>query len=114
MFFIIHHNSHWLNTNLERELGFFQDYMVTLNMRIKGQNDSNVKIIGLIVKQDFIDLASNLENLTFEFFRKDIYKLKINKHNEWHKYPKEITKKRMNETILFKEFKEIDKIINSA
>jgi hypothetical protein len=111
VFFVIHQNSHWLNIELERELGFLQDYLNSLSLTIKNIADEDLPKIGLIVKQDFIDLASNLENITFEFFRRDIYKMEINKLIEWHKYHKEITLERLKKTKLFTERSKIDKII---
>jgi hypothetical protein len=109
---IIHQNNHWFNTDLERELGFLQDYLASVNQTIKDVDDIKLPLIGLVIKQDFIDLAANLDKLTFDFFRKDIYKLSINKHDEWHKYPKDITLKRYEETLLYRKQNEIDKIIN--
>ena len=106
-----HLNAHWLNTNLEREFGFVVDYLTSLSHIIQDAKDIDLPRIGIIVKQDFIDLASSLENITFDFFRKDIYDMKINTHNEWHKYPKEQTYSRFNETNLVKLRTEIDKII---
>lgn len=103
-------NNHWLNIELERELGFLVDYITTLNLKLKDVNEQNYPQVGLIVKQDFIDLATNLENITFEFFRKDIYKMKINKHNEWHKYQKEETLNRFHKTNLFIKDEEITSI----
>lgn len=102
---IINQNNHWLNVGLERELGFFIDYISSLNMTLKDATDNNFPLIGLIVKQDFIDIASKLDDITFEFFRKDIYNMDINKHNEWHKYPKEVTLDRFHKTNLFHQTK---------
>lgn len=111
---IIQQDNHWLNTDLVRELGFLQDYLVSVNQIIKDVDDSKLPLIGLLIKQDFIILAAKLEKLTFDFFRKDIYKATINKHDKWHKYPREITLKRFDETLLFTKRNEIDIIINAT
>ena len=106
-------NAHWLNTELEREFWFLQDYLTSLSNIIQNAEDLEFPRIGIIVKQDFIDLASNLENLTFEFFRKDIYEMKINQHNEWHKYPKKETHSKFNKTTLVMNRSDIDKTIKN-
>lgn len=111
LYLTIHQNSHWLNTNLERELGFLMDYITSLSQVLKDAQDEAYPKVGLIVKQDFIDLASSLENITFDFFRKDIFEMNINKHNEWHKYPKDVTFDRYSKTILSKKLDEIKIII---
>ena len=110
-FLVFHQNSHWLNTDLEREFGFLQDYFISLSNKLKNASDLQVEKIGILVKQDFIDLASSLGKIAFDFFREDIYNMKINKHDEWHKYPKEKTFERMVKTYLFTKKKEIDNIL---
>ncbi|RKQ49475.1 hypothetical protein BXY85_0464 [Roseivirga pacifica] len=112
MFQIIHQNSHWLNTDLQRELSFFQDYLVTIYHQVsEAGTDSDIIKTGVIVKQDFVNLAMSIENITFQFFRHEITKLRINKLDEWHKYPKEETNKRFSKTELMTRSKEIEKII---
>ena len=113
VFIAFHKNAHWLNTNLEREFWFVLDYLISLSNIIQGAKNSDFPRIGIIVKQDFIDLATSLENITFDFFRKDIYEMKINKHDEWHKYPKKETYSRFNKTNLVTKRSEIDKIIEN-
>ncbi len=67
---IIQLNNHWINTDLERELGFFQDYLASVYQKIKDVDDVKLPMIGLLIKQDFIDIATNLTKLTFDFFKK--------------------------------------------
>lgn len=112
---IIHKNSHWLDTKLERELSFFQDYTISLSHQMSKVNDDLIFTeIGIIIKQDFINLASILEDLAFNFFRFEITSLKLNQHNEWHKYPKEETQRRFSKTELVIQESQIQKIINSS
>jgi hypothetical protein len=112
LFPLIHKNTHWLNTPLERELSFLQDYFITLFNKTNGLSDQAMIDVGIIVKQDFIDQAASLENLAFDFFRKDIFKLALNKHDEWHKFPKAETNRRFAETNLVKRAEEITLILN--
>ena len=114
VFILFHKNAHWLNTDLEREFWFALDYLTSLTNIIQDANNKDFPSIGEIVKQDFIDLATGLENITFDFFRKDIYDMKINKHDEWHKYPKEKTYAKLNETNLIKRKNEIERIIKNV
>lgn len=113
IFQTIHINSHWFDTILTKELSFVQDYFMTLENVISEVSDDNISKIGLIVKQDFINISTKLEDITFNFFRSDIYKISINKLNEWHKYPVDITRARLEETELFRRRDEIDKIIQN-
>lgn len=106
----IHLNAHWLDTELERELGFVQDYITTLHFNLEDIDNDNYWRVGLIIKQDFIDIAMNIENLAFNFFRKDIYKMKINKHDKWHKYSKKESLRRLNNTLLRTKKDEIDNL----
>lgn len=107
-FLILAENSHWIGTELERELGFLKDYLTSLHMTVKGIDDNNLIEVGILIKQDFIDLAMSIEDKTFDFFRKDIYKVSINKKDEWHKYPKEVTFKRFENTLLHKHHDDIE------
>jgi hypothetical protein len=112
---VIHKNSHWLDTELEREFSFFQDYVLTLSHQMSKVNDSIIYTeIGIIIKQDFINLASRLENLAFNFFRYEIASLRLNQHNEWHKYPKAETQRKFSHTEFIRQENKIQNIINSS
>lgn len=100
----------WLNTNITRELNFLQDYIVTLDSLIKNLNDSEIREVGVTIRQDFIDIASNLEKLSFDFYSNGIFKLKIEDKNEWHKYKKEETYERFDNTMLSKYMEDIKKL----
>jgi hypothetical protein len=58
----------WLSTELTRELNLFQDYIVNLYEKIKLMTDSNITVLGTIVRQDFIDFSSSLEKFSFKLF----------------------------------------------
>ena len=112
LFVTINENTHWLNIELVRELSFLQDYFTNLRLTIKKIDEEKVIDLGLIIKQDFIDFALNIENLAFDFFRKDIYDMKINKNTKWHKYKKSETRRRLERTLLFSKKNEIYNNIN--
>jgi hypothetical protein len=103
-------NLHWLNIELVRELYLLQDYFVNLDILVNDLEEEKIIELGLIIKQDFIHFAMNIENLAFDFFRKDIYNLKINKNKEWHKYEKTESRKRLQNTLLFSKKNEIEKL----
>jgi hypothetical protein len=97
---ITNENNHWLGIELLRELYFIQDYLASLDLQIKDKNDENLPKIAVIVKQDFIDLAGNLENISLKFFEEDLLNLKKITNIGWHKYETEITYKRFSDTNL--------------
>lgn len=104
----------WLSTDLTRELNLFQDYLTNLDGRILDLDDNRIKSIGDIVRQDFIDFSSNIEKLAYKLFEKDLYKLKLNDLNEWHKYSKQETLRRLKNTELINRKDEIDIIVKGS
>jgi len=105
---IINYYSHWLDIKITRELYFVQDYFWTLSMNIKEIDEKYYPEIGKIIKQDFLDIASTLENITLDCYQNKISKIKIRKVKGWHKYPKSKTSERMNNTELIKENEKIN------
>jgi len=108
----INNNTQWFNSELEKKLNLFTDYLINLFKKIDETNDQNIQKIGILIKQDFINFSSQIENLAFDFYRVDIFKLTINKYDKWHKYPKEKTLNYLNETQLFKRQEDINEIIS--
>ena len=106
-------SSTWLSTEVTRELYFVQDYFVNLYEFLRNVKPEKFPEIGRVIRQDFIDFSSSLEKLAFDFFAKDLTKMKLNNLTEWHKYPVKTTQKRLNETAFFKNKDEILKIINA-
>ena len=100
----------WLNIDATRELNFLQDYLVNINYYIESlKSKFNIKVLGCVVRQDFIDISNNLETIAFKFYTRKIFKLKIENKNRWHKYKREITNKRLNEVHMgiYKEYIDI-------
>jgi hypothetical protein len=104
--------STWLSTAAKRELNFVQDYLVTLYMYLAKVPTERYTEVGMIVRQDFIDLSSALERQTFSFFENDIRRLKLNDLHDWHKYPRDETDRRLNATRLLQNAQDILKLSN--
>jgi hypothetical protein len=94
--------SAWQTTEAKREANFVQDYMVTLYQTLVGIPSDFYPNVGAIVRQDFIDLSSSLERKVQGFFARDLRKLRIGSFDDWHKYPKEETLRRLEATELMK------------
>ena len=106
-------SSTWLSTEVTRELNFVQDYFVNLYEFLRNVQSDKFPEIGRVIRQDFIDFSSSIEKLAFDFFAKDLTKMKLNDLHQWHKYPVKTTQKRLNETAFLKNKDEILKIINA-
>lgn len=97
---IVNTNSHWLDIEIFRELNYLQDYLANLDGFIKHIEESEFSSLGIKIKSDIIDLAGSLEKLVIRFFKKDIYQINLNISEGHHKYPKEVTLERLNNTKL--------------
>ena len=104
--------STWLSVATTRELNFVQDYLVTLHMHLAGIPSERYPQAGIVVRQDFIDLSSELERQTFSFFVNDVRRLKLNDLREWHKYPRGETERRLKMTRLLQNWQDIVRLSN--
>jgi hypothetical protein len=102
--------STWLSTPAKREANFLQDYLVTLHINLRSVPSSRFPDVGLIARQDFIDISSNLERISYVFFNKDVRKLRLSNLNDWHKYPRSQTEKRLNETSLLRQWSYVSQL----
>lgn len=100
-------SSPWQTAEAKREVYFIQDYMMTLYQTLVGMPSELYPNVGVIVRQDSIDLSSSLEKKVLRFFEKDILKLKVGSKNDWHKYPRDQTERRLMTTELLKHREEI-------
>jgi len=103
--------STWLSIELTRELNLLQDYFVNLDLIIHEANPDVLPAIGNLLRGDFVDFSSDIEKLAYSFFEKDLEKLRVSSLSEWHKYPREETERRLNQTALFRRRQEIDRLI---
>lgn len=102
--------STWLSVAAKRELNFVQDYLVTLHVHLSGVPSELYPKAGLIVRQDFIDLSSELERKAFSFFRHEMWCLKLTDLESWHKYPQGETEPRLKATQLLQRWQDIVKL----
>jgi hypothetical protein len=102
--------STWLSTPAKCEANFLQDYLVTLHINLRSVPSSRFPDVGLIVRKDFIDMSSNLERISYIFFDRDVRKLRLNNLNDWHKYPRPQTEKRLNETNLLRQWSDVSQL----
>lgn len=92
--------STWLTTETKREVAFVQDYLVTLHMHLVDLPSEKYFDLAQLIRQDFINLSSNLEKAAFTFFEKDIHRAKPDSLSDWHKYKRSVTEKRLSDTEL--------------
>ena len=97
----------WLSTAVKRELNFAQDYFLTIHVKLSGFAPSVFPNVGALVRQDFIDLSSKLEKAAFEFFIKEVRNLHLNDLDDWHKYPRQVTECRLQDTVLLSKWADI-------
>lgn len=97
----------WLTTSAKREANLIQDYLVTLHLYLEGVPSSRFEEVGTIVRQDFIMLSSSLEKVAHAFFKKGVRKLQVGNLDDWHKYPREETERRLKDTQLLVRSKNI-------
>lgn len=93
-------NSHWLDLDVVHELYYIQDYLANLNGYLLEIDEKHYPDIGKIIKQDFIDMSTKVESKLLTFFEKDIYTINLKTKKGHHKLPKEVTKKRLNDSLL--------------
>jgi len=105
--------STWLTTEAKRELYFAQDYLVTLYQNLTDVPSEKYLQIGQVIRQDFIDLSSELEKKSFAFFEKDVRRLKLSNLKEWHKYKRPETEKRLKKTALLSQWEKIQRLVAS-
>lgn len=109
-FIVVNANSHWISIELFRLLNYIQDYIESVSQTLLKMSETNFPQFGVIVKPDFIDLAAELEHETLKFFEKDIYQVNLKTTKGHHKWPREYTIERLNNTELIKNFEAISAI----
>lgn len=90
----------WLSISTKREVNLVQDYLVTLHGYLNKVPSEQFVDLGAMIRQDFIDLSASLEKKAFLFFQKGIHKLKPDSLDEWHKYERSETERRLYITSL--------------
>jgi len=99
----------WLSTSTKREVNFVQDYLITLHLYLENVPSERFQGLGEMIRQDFIDLSASLEKKAFLFFQKGIRKLQPDNLDEWHKYDRSETERRLHATSLLLNHAEFTK-----
>jgi hypothetical protein len=102
-------NSHWLSNDVIKEIYFIQDYFANLDKTLENIPDENIEKIGIILKNDFINLSNNLEKTIVKYFEKGWKDLKTISNNEKYKLPKKISLERLENYNLSKRHLEMSK-----
>lgn len=97
----------WLSIEARREFNFLQDYLGTLDMHTAEFPSERLREVGTIIRQDFIDISSSLERVAFAFLQRDVRRLSLGTLDEWHKFPREVTEKRLRETVLLQRYEDL-------
>lgn len=97
----------WLNKKLVRELFYAQDYLANLNEFLSAVDSKYFMQIGCIIKDDFVDLSNSITRLAFEFFSKDLSKMKFQMYGKDFKYEPMETKSRLEKTYFRMRYKDL-------
>lgn len=108
---ISNHYSHWLDSEVTKELYFIQDYVNNLDKRLRMAPSCNYISIGIILKNDFVELAAGIEKTVIRFLGNGWKDLKIKEFKGNHKFPQKITLKRLNDFNLYKRHLELYKYL---
>ncbi len=110
-FLITNQYSHWLGIEVLKELFFIQDYITNLDKRLEKAPVKNYIQIGIILRHDFINMATNIEKAVIKFLGNGWRNLKIEQSNSGRKYTKKVTIKRLNKLNLFTRHLELYKYL---
>ncbi|WMN59610.1 hypothetical protein NI389_15740 [Pseudoalteromonas xiamenensis] len=102
----------WFSASVKREVSFFLDYFVNLNEHSREASDNSLQEAGVIIRNDFIDIASELENCAHQFFNKDLLKLNYKTDRNWHKFTSKETIARLNKTEFYKRKKQVLQVLS--
>ena len=91
----------WLTSKVKREISLFLDYLVNLRDACRQYEELNMQEAGSIIRDDFVQFSSRIETVAHEYVNNDLMRLSHKTDRDWHKYPIDITNKKLNETIFF-------------
>lgn len=103
----------WFSASVKREISFFLDYFVNLNEHSRGASDLSLQEVGVIIRNDFIDMASTLEDCAHQFFDNDLLKLNYKTDRRWHKFTRQKTLDKLGKTEFYKNKNQICQILSS-
>lgn len=102
-------NSHWLSESTHKELFFIQDYFVNLDNTLENVPDENMKMVAIILRNDIINLSTNLEKSIIEYFDNGWKDLRITSKKKKFKYDSKIALNRLKNYNYSKRHLEISK-----
>lgn len=102
----------WLSAELKREIYFSIDYLVTLYKWVEQVNDVGLRRLGVVLRNDIVDISNRIEEKSHEFINNDIVNLKIKTDRRWHKFESAKTEKMFQNTILMKRRSELQGIVD--
>lgn len=101
----VHSQQMWLSSKVLKEVYFTQDYSVNLYGLMKTMSESELETLSVVVMKDFIKQSGILREESVAFITKKAINLELDVNpKRWHKYKKEVTIKRLQETKLFKVY----------
>ncbi len=95
-------NSFWVDIEIVRLLHFFKDYLTHLSITLKDIPEEQFMNAGIIIKNDFLRYAHELETKVTVFFEMEIEKPKLKTRRGYFKYDDETYKKLLMDTELKK------------
>jgi len=101
----------WLSVAVKRELYFVQDYLSTLHTNLSDVPSICFPQVGCVLRQDFIDLSSRLENVAFQHFAAEATKRRLSDLTENHKYLREETGRRLQNMNLLTKWDDVQAIV---
>ena len=108
---IYERNSEWLDNDITREFNYFQDYIMSVDRVVNNlKSPDNIRTLGCLLRQDFINISKKIEKLAFKFYSKKVFKMKFENKSKWHKYDKDLTHKRLKNSHLLKYSKFIESL----
>lgn len=96
-------NSHWFDSDIIQELKYIQDYIGNLDNQLELNSENLYPKIGTIVRNDFFEISTSLEEKIIKFFRDDIYKIKLQPKVGEKKLEENAFQKRFRETNLYQK-----------
>jgi hypothetical protein len=94
-------NSHWFNSEIIQELKYIQDYIGNLDNQLELNSEELYPEIAKIVRDDFFELSTSLEEKALKFFREDIYDLNLEPTSGKKKIEEKAFQNRFKQTNLY-------------